>query len=158
MDKQPPAYGNKVICKRLGAIAVSFQITNIDNGQMGFKKELNVDFGEMEKGQPSFSNKKTVRLNCGEIALLISFVLGYQQKSGAGHRESGLWLSFQAQNTDKGTEMYINMHKHKEQLHFVKLTHAERFQIYRLCLECLTRDGQSSADALAEIKTFFAPL
>lgn len=151
MDKQPPQYGNKVICKRPGAIAVAFQITNVDNGQAGFKKELNVDFGEMAQGQPNFKNKKTLRLNCGEIALLFGFVIGHLPKSGAGHRDSGLWLSYQAKDED----MFINMNKHKERLHYIALTHAERYQIYRLCLECLTRDGQSSADALVEINTFF---
>ena len=151
MDKTQQKYGEKVVCKRPETLAVCFQVVNIDIGHGDVKQQINVDFCGWENGQPNYSVKKTVRINSGEIAMLIGCLLGYQEKSGAGHRESGLWLSFNDKNGDK----FINLWQAKQQLNYVKLTNAESFQIFSLCIEALKREGQTSSDVLFEVKSFF---
>ena len=150
-DKTKQKYGEKVVCKRPEALAVCFQIVNIDIGHGEVKQQINVDFCGWNNGQVDYSVKKTVRLNSGEIAMLIGCLLGYQAKSGAGHRESGLWLAF---NTKEG-DRFINLFQDKNQLNYIKLTNAERFQIYSLCLDALRKENQSSDDVMTEVKCFF---
>lgn len=146
-----PTFGNKLICKRPTVLAMSVQVINVAKGNEMAKLELNIDFGDMPKNIPDFTNKKTVRLNKGEVALLIGFALGYISKVGVGHRESGLWLSFNL----KDGQHFINLFKNKDKLHYLELQMAERYQIFQLCLECLMNNDKSSADVLNEVKTFF---
>ena len=147
----PPKLGNKVNCKRPGTLLLCVQVTNVDNGKGMFKKELNLDFVEMTDKIPDYKNKKTLRLNKGEIAHLIGCVLGYIEKAGAGYRESGLSVMF----VTKDKERYITLYDKGTKQNYIKLQSSEMFQIYQLCLECLKDEGQSTQDVIYEIKAFF---
>jgi hypothetical protein len=140
-------FGPKFTCTRPPHMAFSAQIITLETGQ----HQLSLDFGAIVNQRPDWTHKQSIRLRKGEIAMLCAVCCNKLHSCGFGFRASKLGVQAK-RNDDK---VWLGCYMDRDLQKFIELTLAERYELYDLCLQVLSLNGQTPSEVLAQLTGFF---
>lgn len=150
MNNNQSSFGDKVVCTRPPHVSVNIQILLTD----AQKKVLTIEFGGIKEADiPDWTNKRSLRLSLGEVSLLCAVCLKYLPKGAVGFRQTKLSISA----VNEEDKMWLTLYHDGVKQQYLGLTHAEKYEVYQLCLQTLTHDNKDSATVLNELAMFYKP-